>query len=522
MTMKRRQFLTAAASLPASKPLFADALSTGVPEGASPMVESGQGLVRWQVPTEAVIHRHGVPSWIVTTDDDRSKSLTDWQEGHDDRHIVREAHIDEWDAALIATPQAAAHSLLGKSWVESLDLDIEMELADPVRPPTEGSLGLSDVSRADQFLLGGGVNPLNESLSPSALSSGLAYDEDMPDASTADTRAQTNEVNTTVGDVAVVIDTGVTADSNVFPGSLFDSTRIRGDSKDFTSDDRPTVADEGTGVVRDENGHGDWVAACMAGEGNPAGYTSAEIMALRVLDEDGSGSSFAIAEATRYAADKLGNNAVANRSLGSPVYSHTLDRATSYAAGAGMVCVDASGNSRQSTRYVGSPADSPDSISVAAVTAQTPDNAKCASFSQHAPDPGTRDLSGGDTTGAGVDIAAPGCKVMVETPGGERRLTGTSMAAPHVAGGILQLLSETGGLRGDVEAITERITRTAAPIPAAGTTEVGAGMLDIQAAVNDAEPDDDQSDVRDDEAETRDEAHRRLSDGEGGLIFGRL
>lgn len=513
----RRDFLRAgvavgaAASLPL--PVAADALDGD----RSPVVSEGDGLIwGWSVPTEDVIHRHGHPSWIIRHDGDRSTSLSEWAT-EDGRYLVRESETA--GAALIAAPETEAHNLLSRSWVQSLDLDIEMQLVDPVVPPSDGALGVADLSAGERFLVSGGVNPLARRLSSSDLKAGLAYNEDMPEGSIDDTRGYTNAVSTTVMDTAVVLDTGVNSGA-VFEDAT-DTTRILDASADYTDPDRPTVGGSGLSVVADDNGHGTWVASCMAGDGaNHTGYApTADILALRVLD-DGSGSSFDIAEAVRYAADQVGQGGVANLSLGSPVYSYELDQAISYAAGAGLPCVLAAGNDRHKSRWVNSPADSPDAITVTAATAEPPADAKSAAFHNHDPDSGNRDLSSGHTAGSHVDVIAPGCKIVVDTPSGESRLTGTSMAAPHVAGGLLQLLSEDSAPKGDVEAIKEHLATYSAPMPAAGETEAGAGYLDVAAMVNETEPDQTQEAARDYDAEKRDLAHRRLSDGEGGWVWG--
>lgn len=483
----------------------------------SPLVDAGDGwLFGWDVPTDQVIYRHGQPSWIIRHDGDRRDSLDEWAT-EDDRYVIR--HSDSVDASLVAAPEAAAHSLLESGWVESLDLDLELELVEPVTPPSNGALGLADLSRAEEFLVAGGVNPFRERLAASDLTAGLGYSDDMPDRDINDTRGYTNAVSTTVTDTAVVLDTGIEAGA-VFEDDL-GNTRILDASADYTDPARPTVGENGLETVSDGNSHGSWVASCVAGDGDSlVGYApSADILAHKVLDDEGSGSSFDIAEAIRAAADHVGQGGVACLSLGSPVYSYELDQAVAYAAGAGMPCVVAAGNDREASKWVNSPADSPDAITVTAATAHDPGEAKSAAFHNHDPDSANRDLSGGYTAGSHVDVAAPGCKVLVDTPSGTDRKTGTSMAAPHVAGGLLQLFSEDGGVKGDLDVIRERLREYAAPMPAAGVTEAGEGYLDVKAMVNETEPEESQEDARDDDAATRDTAHRRLSNGEGGFIW---
>jgi serine protease AprX len=96
------------------------------------------------------------------------------------------------------------------------------------------------------------------------------------------------------------------------------------------------------------------------------------------------------------------------------------------------------------------------------------------------------------------DISAPAVGVNSCVPGGGYGLkTGTSMAAPHVAGAVALLLSAAPGYGGDVDAIEEVLTRTAEPRTSTqgcggdGPDEVpnnewGWGMLDAWAAVEEA------------------------------------
>ena len=235
----------------------------------------------------------------------------------------------------------------------------------------------------------------------------------------------------------------------------------------------------------------------------------------KTLSDSGSGSASDIAMAVRYAVDNGADVLV--MSLGSAVFNEALADAISYAHDEGVPCVVAAGNSRHTVRWIASPADADKAVTVTAATAEPADEAMSAAFSQVDPDPGTTDLSGGETAGSHVDVVAPGCKITVQTPSGLSQLTGTSMAAPVVAGGIMQLYAADSGPKGDVEATKERLAY-AAPAPKIGETEAAHGMLDVAAAIDEVEPDETQSEARTDTAAARDAAHRQLSDMQGGTL----
>jgi len=87
----------------------------------------------------------------------------------------------------------------------------------------------------------------------------------------------------------------------------------------------------------------------------------------------------------------------------------------------------------------------------------------------------------GAAIGPEIEIAAPGVNIeSTDLGGGTTFVTGTSFAAPHVAGAAALLRSYNSSLTN--EEIRTRLTETAQPI--AGTqNEVGNGLLDVEAAL---------------------------------------
>lgn len=135
------------------------------------------------------------------------------------------------------------------------------------------------------------------------------------------------------------------------------------------------------------------------------------ILPIRVLDQDGTGYNSNVAAGIRYAVDHGAD--VVNLSLEGG-HSSYVDEAISYATDSGVAVVAAAGNENRSTAF-GCPAH----ISSAIVVAALQENMKRADFSNY---------------GDSVDIIAPGVKILSCVPGGEyRKLSGTSMAAPHIS-----------------------------------------------------------------------------------------
>lgn len=166
-----------------------------------------------------------------------------------------------------------------------------------------------------------------------------------------------------------------------------------------------------------------------------------KILAIRVLDNDGSGSWSSVAAGITEAADKGAE--VVNLSLGGSFYSQALEQAVNYAWSKGSVVVAAAGN--ENTQLPSYPAYYKNALAVAA----TDENDKRARFSNY---------------GHWVDVAAPGTKIYSTVLNGKYdSLNGTSMAAPFVAG-IAALVSSQGKthqqIRQTIESTADQINGT--------------------------------------------------------------
>ena len=177
--------------------------------------------------------------------------------------------------------------------------------------------------------------------------------------------------------------------------------------------------------TNDDNGHGTHVAGIVsASTNNSTGVASigfkGSLLPVKVLDSTGAGTYGDVASGIIFATDKGAK--IINMSLGGSSSSRTLEDAVKYALSRGVVVVAAAGNNGNDTAVY------PAAYSgVIAVTASTQDD-NLASFSSY---------------GNHVYISAPGVGIIsTYNSGGYATLSGTSMAAPEVAGLIGLALSK--------------------------------------------------------------------------------
>jgi subtilisin family serine protease len=205
---------------------------------------------------------------------------------------------------------------------------------------------------------------------------------------------------------AYVIDTGVRASHATFGG------RATGGKDFIDNDDTPN----------DENGHGTHVAGTIGGTeyGLAKGV---KIVGVRVLDAQGSGTTEGVVAGVNWVAANAKGPSVANMSLGGGA-DEALDEAVRGAISKGVTFALAAGNESANASTT-SPARVKEAITVAA----SDKTDKQASFSNF---------------GSVVDIYAPGVGITSSWATGDsatNTISGTSMAAPHVAGAAALYLS---------------------------------------------------------------------------------
>ena len=230
----------------------------------------------------------------------------------------------------------------------------------------------------------------------------------------------------------------------------------------------------------DDNGHGTHCAGIVGAEGNNnegiAGINwNVTIMPLKFLGRGGFGSTKNAIEAINYAIDRKQkgvNVRVINASWGSTSYSRALEDAIRAAGEQGILFVAAAGNNSTNNdkrAHYPSNYDLPNVISVAAVDRTD----SLTSFSNF-----------GVKT---VHIAAPGRDILSTwLDNSYREASGTSMAAPQVAGVAALILAAEPGL--SVAKLKERLLSTADDIEslkgkvASGGRLCATGALRIEAS----------------------------------------
>jgi len=201
------------------------------------------------------------------------------------------------------------------------------------------------------------------------------------------------------GVTAYVIDTGVRITHSQISGRA---------SYGYDAVDGDTTASDG-------NGHGTHVATTIAGTTYGVAK-KANIVAVRVLDNSGSGTTAGVIAGIDWVTANHTTPAVANMSLGGSA-STSLDTAVANSIASGVTYAIAAGNSGANASSY-----SPARVSTAITVGATSSTDAKASWSNY---------------GSVLDIFAPGVSILAgynTSDTATATLSGTSMATPHVAG----------------------------------------------------------------------------------------
>lgn len=194
----------------------------------------------------------------------------------------------------------------------------------------------------------------------------------------------------------------------------------------------------------DDHYHGTHVAGTIAAIDNSIGVVGvapgARLWALKVLDSQGSGSMGGIIAGIDWVVEQ-GDIEVINMSLGGSGTSSAMNTSVSNAVASGVTVVVAAGNSNADSSGF-TPANAPGAITVSALADF--DGLAGGSGSPTCRSDIDDTLADFSNWGSIVDIAAPGVCIFSTYPlerGSYNTISGTSMAAPHVAGAAALLAS---------------------------------------------------------------------------------
>jgi subtilisin family serine protease len=188
-------------------------------------------------------------------------------------------------------------------------------------------------------------------------------------------------------------------------------------------------------IAQDDNGHGTHTSGTMAGSTYGVAK-QAQVVAVKVLNAGGSGSTAQVVCGVDWVTQNAIKPAVANMSLGGGIQP-ALDNAVAASIASGVSYSLSAGNDFSLSACQKSPARVATAMTVAATGnpwGQTP---------PVVPPPSPDARAAYSNIGTCVDIFAPGSNILSSwnsSDNATNNISGTSMAAPHVAGAIALLL----------------------------------------------------------------------------------
>jgi major intracellular serine protease len=188
--------------------------------------------------------------------------------------------------------------------------------------------------------------------------------------------------------------------------------------RNFTNDDNGNIE-----IFRDYNGHGTHVAGTIAASRNVKGVVGvapeANLLIIKVLDRNGSGQYDWIINGISYAIEQKVD--IISMSLGGPADVPELHEVIQKAVANNILVVCAAGNEgdgQDATEELAYPGSYNEVISVGAINLE-------------------RKISDFSNSNKEVDVVAPGENILsTYLKGRYAKLSGTSMATPHVAGAL--------------------------------------------------------------------------------------